>query len=192
MKVLILNGSPRTTGTVATLLRAVEEGIGAAAQVEWINVCQLQITPCVGCMECRPDHECVLAHDDAHAMVEKINAADALVIGTPTYWGNMSGQLKVLFDRLVPVFMGESPSGMPVPRQKGKRGIIVAACTTPWPFSSLMKQSSGAIKAIAEILRYGGYRIIGTLAAPNTKAADTVPAAIVKRAVALGHKLTAK
>ena len=39
--------------------------------------------------------------------------ADGLIVGTPTHWGNMSAQLKLLFDRNVPVFMGEKPNGFP-------------------------------------------------------------------------------
>ena len=49
--------------------------------------------------------------------------ADNIIIGSPTYWGNIPGSLKVLFDRNVYLFMGESKSGIPVPKMKGKKAI---------------------------------------------------------------------
>jgi len=69
-------------------------------------------------MKCRPDSECILPEDDAHIIRQKIRAADGLVVGTPTHWGNMSAQRKLLFDRNVPVFMDEKANGFPIPRQK--------------------------------------------------------------------------
>ena len=75
--------------------------------------------------------------------------ADGLIVGTPTHWGNMSAQLKLLFDRNVPVFMGEKPNGFPIPRQKGKSAAIVTACTTPWPFNFIAAESRGAIRAFS-------------------------------------------
>jgi multimeric flavodoxin WrbA len=49
--------------------------------------------------------------------------AGGIVVGTPAPWGNMSTQLKCLFDRNVPVFMGEKANGIPLPRQKGKEAM---------------------------------------------------------------------
>ena len=69
--------------------------------VEQIDVYDLSIKPCISCMKCRPDKPCALPRDDAHDIAEKIAAADVLVVGTPTYWGNMSAPLKALFDRIV-------------------------------------------------------------------------------------------
>ncbi|MFO7461466.1 MAG: hypothetical protein R6X07_12680, partial [Desulfatiglandales bacterium] len=49
--------------------------------------------------------------------------------------------LKCLFDRTVPVFMGEKASGIPLPRQKGKGAVIVTACTTPWPLTGSFRRA---------------------------------------------------
>jgi multimeric flavodoxin WrbA len=120
MKTLVLNGSPRKRGTVASLLKAVTEPLTGEHDVEWIDVCKLTIKNCTACMVYREKEICVLPEDDAHIMSKKIQIADALVIGTPTHWGNMCAPLKVLCDRNVPVFMGEGPKGNPVLRQRGK------------------------------------------------------------------------
>ena len=62
MKILILNGSPRKKGTVATLLKAVVEGINKSHEVEWIDVYDLKMKPCIACMKCRPDGECAVSY----------------------------------------------------------------------------------------------------------------------------------
>ncbi len=188
MKVLVLNGSPRENGTVASLLKAIAEGIAQNHETEWVDVYDLKMQPCRACMKCRPDGDCVLPDDDAHAVGRKIKDADGLVVGTPTHWRNMSAQLKLLFDRNVPVFMGEKSNGMPLPRQKGKPAAIVTACTTPWPFNWIAPESRGAVRAVREVLHYGGYRILGKVVKPGTKSKPSIPPKLLKQAKKLGRK----
>jgi multimeric flavodoxin WrbA len=189
MKVLVLNGSPRKKGTVATLLRAVADGAAEKHEVEWIDIYTLDMKPCIACMKCRPDGTCILPQDGAYEIGEKIRRAGALLIGTPTHWGNMSSQLKTLFDRNVPVFMGEKENGMPIPRQKGKSAIVVTACSTPWPFNFIAAESRGAIRAIREVLHYGGYKIVGTIVKPGSKANPDISEKLLSKAKALGKQL---
>ncbi len=188
MKILVLNGSPRKNGTVATLLKTVAEGAGENNETKWINIYDLNMKPCIACMKCRPDGKCALPEDDAHIIGEKIKEADGLIIGTPTHWGNMSAQLKLLFDRNVPVFIGEKPNGMPIPRQKGKPAVIVTACTTPWPFNFIAAESRGAVRAVREILHYGGYKISGKIVKPGTKKKPRLPKKLLDKAKAIGHR----
>jgi multimeric flavodoxin WrbA len=190
MKILVLNGSPRQRGTVAGLLRAVTGPLAAEHEIEWIDACQLNMRYCTGCMVCREKETCILPEDDAHVVGRKILAADALVIGTPTHWGNMCAPLKLLFDRNVPVFMGESPRGMPVARQKGKRAVIVTACTTPWPFNFILPESRGATRAVKEVLHSGGYKIVGTLTRPGTRKSKEISPSLTAKAERLGKRLT--
>ncbi len=189
MKILVLNGSPRPNGTVASLLKSVTESLPAEHDIEWIDVCRLNMKYCTACMVCREKEKCILPEDDAHIVGKKIQDADALVIGTPTHWGNMCAPLKLLFDRNVPVFMGESSGGMPVPRQKGKRAVVVTACTTPWPFNFILPQSRGALRAVKEVLHYGGYRTAGTITKSGTKKSKEISSSLISRAKRLGKKL---
>jgi len=64
----------------------------------------LKIKPCIGCLKYRPNKKCVLPYDDAHLLSEKIKQADILIIGSPTYWGNIPGPLTTLFDKKVTTF----------------------------------------------------------------------------------------
>ncbi len=115
--------------------------------------------------------------------------ADTLIIGTPTHWGNMSAPLKLLFDRNVPVLMGESPKGMPEPRQKGKRAVVVTVCTTPWPFNFIFPESRGAIRAVREALHYGGYKTVGKITKTGTKKSNEISPSLAGKAKRLGNKL---
>ena len=189
MKILVLNGSPRKKGMVSSLLRAVTEPFSNKHDVEQVDVCKLNMKFCTTCMVCRDKGTCILPEDDAHIVGKKIQDADAMVIGTPTHWGNMCAPLKLLFDRNVPVFMGESPKGMPVPRQKGKRAIIVTACTTPWPFNFIFPESRGSIRAVREVLHYGGYKVVGTITKPGTKKSKDISSSLKTKAKRLGEKL---
>jgi len=189
MKILVLNGSPRKNGIVASLLRAVTERLSTEHEIEWIDVCTLNMNYCKACMVCREKETCILPEDDAHIVGKKIQEADALVIGTPTHWGNMCAPLKLLFDRNVPVFMGESPSGIPVPRQKGKCAVVVTACTTPWPFNFILPESRGAIRAVKEVLHYGGYKTVGTITKSGTKKSKEISPSLTTKARRLGNKL---
>ena len=188
MKVLILNGSPRKKGTVATLLKTLSDSMPEKCQIEWIDIYDLKMKPCIACMKCRPDGDCVLPQDDAHVTGRKIKSADVIIVGTPTHWGNMSSQLKLLFDRNVPVFMGEKPNGFPIPRQKGKPAVIVTACTTPWPFNFIAAESRGAIHAVREILHYGGYKIVGKIVKPGTKKKREISGRLLRKIRKIAQK----
>lgn len=189
-KILILNGSPVKDGNVSTILKEVMKGaLDANNTVELINLYDLNIKPCAGCMTCRTAGKCCLKEDDGHRVGRKIDKADFLVVGTPTYWGNMSSQLKILFERNVPIFMGEKPNGFPVPEQRGKSGLIVVSCSTPWPLSYMLNQSQGAFKAVKEVMKYGGYKPIGKIIRSGAKNQDTVPPKILEKALKIGKSL---
>lgn len=170
MNILILNASPRSKGLISRMLGIMaEEARSRGAQVEEVQVSKLQIRPCTGCMSCRSREACVLPEDDAQRTLQKIRTADVLIVGSPCYWGNMNGYLKVLFDRMVYGMMGESSRGMPQPMHKGKRAVIVSTCSTPWPFNILFNQTRGVVKALREILKWSGFSIKAVVQKGGTK-----------------------
>ena len=164
MNILILNGSPRKAGNVSAMLdimRDEAERRGHAVTV--LRAADLSVSPCRGCMMCRTSLRCSLPEDDAQRVLRLLREADALIIGSPCYWGNIPGQLKTLFDRMVYGMMGETKHGLPQPLHKGKRAVIVATSTTPFPFNVLFAQTRGVVRALREILGYSGFRVAGTL-----------------------------
>lgn len=169
MKIVILNGSPRRQGVVSQMLDIIGRELGTEATVTTIQVCGLDVRPCTGCMQCRGARKCILPDDDAQRTLAAIEEADAIVVGSPCYWGNINGQLKVLFDRMVYGLMGETGEGLPISLHKGKCAAIVASSTTPFPFNILFKQTRGVVSALREILKWSGFKVIGTVEKGGTK-----------------------
>lgn len=172
MKILVLNGSPRKNGNVLNLLKKESDRLlkkNPGAEIIWENVSDLNFSFCHGCMACRSKGSCLLPEDDAHKIENEIKECDMLMVGTPVYWANMNGKLKSLFDRLVGVLMGESKHGIPLPLHKGKKAVIVTSCTTPFPFNYFFGQSSGAVRAVREVLKSSGFKVIRKINLSNTK-----------------------
>ena len=163
MHLLIINGSPRKKGLISQMLRVFhEQAIATGVEVTEVYANALHIKPCMGCMACRSKRHCVLPEDDAQRVLALIQQADAIVIGAPCYWGNIPGQLKLLFDRIVYGMMRDTPR-FPEPLMKGKRLVCISTSTTPFPFNILMNQSHGAIRALREIGRFSGWKIVDTI-----------------------------
>ncbi len=188
MKVLILNGGPRKKGTTSTILNKISEGAAEKHVVDLVQVYDLKVKPCVGCLKCRPDKECVLPEDGTQIVGRKIRDADVLVVGTPTYWGNMTGPLKTLFDRIVTT-IGYYNGGLPKPNHKGKRAVIVTTSASPWPFNLISSQSGGTIRSLKTVLKGGGFKIIGVINMPSSKKRPEVPEKFLKQALSLGRKI---
>ena len=170
MKILILNASPRPDGNIARMLEAMrEEAVRGGAEVCHEVVSHLHVHPCTGCMKCRSARQCVLPADDAQRILALLSEADVLIVGSPCYWGNMPGALKVLFDRMVYGLTGESPRGLPRPLHKGKRAVLVTTCSTPWPFNVWFRQSRGTVRALREILKWSGFKIVRSIERGGTK-----------------------
>ncbi len=101
MKVLLLNGSPRRRGNTFQALEIIARALEAEG-VE-AEICQLGGKNVRGCQSCGgcarlKNRRCAL-EDDMNDILEKIWAADGLVIGSPTYFSNVSSEVKALIDR---------------------------------------------------------------------------------------------
>ena len=163
MKILIINGSPRKKGLISQMLGIMQaEAEQKGGQVQLVYTNDLTIKPCIGCMACRTKGKCVLAEDDSQRVLKMMQEADAIIMGAPCYWGNIPGQMKLLFDRIVYGMMRDTPR-FPEPLMKGKKCILLSTCTTPWPWNILFKQSRGAIRAMREICLYSGFKIVATI-----------------------------
>jgi multimeric flavodoxin WrbA len=190
-KIIIVNGSPRKEGTVSKLLKNIADGLPEEAEIHWYTIADMKIAPCRGCMNCRQGGVCILPADDAHIFAADIHTCDSLIVGTPVYWGNMNGQLKMLFDRIVPALMQETRYGIPKALHKGKTTAIVTACTTPWPFNIFFGQTGKTVRALKEIFAYAGFRNKGTLIQAGTKKHQIISPGNIKKAHAIAHKLAA-
>ena len=168
--ILIINASPRKKGNIAQMVNEMSEEAKACGwKVDVIETQNLHVRPCMACMQCRTKGLCALPEDDAQRVLQLIQDCEALIIAAPCYWGNIPGTLKLLFDRIVYGMMDESDRGFPIPLHKGKRCVLVSTSTTPWPLNILLNQSHGAIRALKEICRYSGFKIVATIEKGGTR-----------------------
>ena len=100
--VLILNGSPRKNGATASLIKALIDGAKeSGSEIKEDYITSMSIKPCIGCDSCMRTHKgCVQKDDDMAVIYEDMLWADIVVFASPVFWGTISGQLKVVFDRL--------------------------------------------------------------------------------------------
>ena len=102
MKVVAFSGSARKDGNTAILINNVlqeleKEGIGT----ELIQLAGKKIRGCLACMKCfeNKDQRCVNKDDVLNECLEKMLEADGIILGSPTYFSNVSTEIKALIDR---------------------------------------------------------------------------------------------
>lgn len=100
-KVIFLNGSPRMDGNTRAILKAVDSGIDKTKyETEFIDVTKHKIDGCIDCKNCKINGgKCILS-DETNMLTEKMFAADIIILGSPVYWWGISGQAKILIDKL--------------------------------------------------------------------------------------------
>ncbi len=102
MKVVAFNGSARKDGNTAILLNHVlkvleSEGI----ETELVQLAGEQIHGCTACGVCMKvkNKQCKIVNDNINLYIEKMTAADGILLGSPTYFSMMSPEMKALIDR---------------------------------------------------------------------------------------------
>ena len=101
-KVLVLSASPRKGGNSDLLCDQFILGVKEAGnQAEKISLSEKKIGCCTGCESCFTTHKCI-QKDDMTEILEKMIAADVIVMATPVYFFTMSAQMKTLIDRNAP------------------------------------------------------------------------------------------
>ena len=99
-KVLIISSSPRKGGNSDLLCDEFMKGaIEAGNEVEKIFLKDKTVHPCTGCSVCSMYGKPCPQKDDAAEIVEKMIAADVIVMETPVYFYTMCGQMKIMIDR---------------------------------------------------------------------------------------------
>ena len=107
--ILILNGSPRKTGNTAGLTKAFAEGAESAGhKVTEFFLDSMNIHGCKGCFGGHSSQECpCVQKDDMTQIYPAVKESDVVVLATPLYYWNMSGQLRTAIDRLFALEEGD-------------------------------------------------------------------------------------
>jgi multimeric flavodoxin WrbA len=97
MKVLAIGGSMREESNTNKLVKKIAEAAGA--EYEFLEFKNINIKPCTGCMECMMNEGQCPIDDDMVETYDKLMTADALIVGSPTYYLDVSAAVKALIDR---------------------------------------------------------------------------------------------
>ncbi|OGV51436.1 MAG: FMN reductase [Lentisphaerae bacterium GWF2_52_8] len=137
MKVVAFNGSPRANGNTSLLIKHVfkaleEEGI----ETEMIQVGGQLIRGCTACMKCgtTKNGRCSIDSDIVNSCIEKMRTADGIIIGTPTYFADLTAETKALIDRSGYV---SRKSGNLLQRKVGAAVVAVRRCGAIHAFDSI-------------------------------------------------------
>ena len=110
MKVIAINGSPKENGNTAQALQVLlDEVQKKGIETELITIGNQMIHGCIGCTKCREvqNSQCIAFPNDAvNELMPKLTAADAIVLGSPTYFAGINGTLKSFLDRVFYVSLG--------------------------------------------------------------------------------------
>lgn len=102
MKVLAINSSARKDGNTAILLNTVLEVLKSdGIETELIQLAGQQIQGCIACFKCfkKKDGQCAVEKDMLNYCLSKMRAADGILLGSPTYFSDVSANMKALIER---------------------------------------------------------------------------------------------
>jgi len=135
MKVIALNGSPRKKWNTARLLeKALEGAASQGAETELIHLYDLDFKGCISCFACKTKGgesygKCAV-EDDLTPILRKVEEADAIILGSPIYFLDFSGEMRSFMERLLyPYLTYTDPPQSLFPR-KINTGLIVTMNVT--------------------------------------------------------------
>ena len=112
MKVLLINGSPNEFGCTYTALaeaQKVFEKNGVETEIVYLG--KKPVAGCIACGACRKTGKCVF-DDKVNEVIDKLDGADGMIVGSPVYYAGVSGQITSFMDRLFYAASGKM-KGMP-------------------------------------------------------------------------------
>ena len=124
MKIIGIASSPRKGANSQTLVEHILSGAEkAGAKTELVRLSDLNIKPCLGCNDCKKGNGCV-QKDDFAGLVGKLETADAVVFGSPLYWGRLNAQAYPFIDRCYSLLKSDFSTDFP----KGKKFAVALTC----------------------------------------------------------------
>ena len=158
MKVMAVNGSPRKTWNTATLLKKALKGAASqGAETELVHLYDLNFKGCISCFACKTrggkSYGRCAVKDDLKPILKKIEAADALILGSPIYFGIVSGEMRSFMERLLfPYFTYTDPPQSLFPK-KMPTGFIYTMNITEelmqeWGYEQLFENNQRLLQMV--------------------------------------------
>lgn len=172
MKIIGYVASPHINGNTAWVVNKILEGAneeGANAHV-WYSS-ELNIEPCKGCLGCVNNDTCVI-NDDMQKLYTSLKDADALILGSPLYMGQMSSQAKVFTDRL---FAQITPRFSPHFKEENSGKKLILVFTQGNPDASKFQTYYDYTRSMFQLLEFDVKDVIvipGTRSEPASEKND--------------------
>ena len=170
MKVVGFVGSPRKKGNTTSIVNEVLRGASeAGAETKIFNLNELGIRGCQACYKCQtPEGKCVQT-DGMAPLYDEIVSADAVVIGTPVFMFQITGQMKTFIDRLFALlYLKDGKPGAFRNKIRGKKAITVYSQGQPetGSFASSFDLNEG-------VLGFLGFKVDGRIVAGGMSSLDS-------------------
>ena len=162
-KIVVLNGSPRRNGNTSALIESFTKGAEEAGNsVTAFFLHGMDIHPCLGCYGGGkdPDSPCV-QKDAMDTIYPAFRDADVVVLASPLYFWNISGQLKCAVDRLFAV-----AEGMPNYQMPAKECALLMAAES--------NEYEETVYYYTRLIDHLGWKDIGQVLAPGVLAAGDI------------------
>lgn len=129
MKILAINGSPRKEWNTATLLEKSLEGAASeGADVEIVHLYEINFKGCTSCFACKlkngKDYGRCGYNDELTPILKKALEADAIILGSPIYFGTVTGEMKLFMERHMFPYLTYEASGLSLFPKKIPVGFI--------------------------------------------------------------------
>ncbi len=132
MKVLMINGSPRKSGNTSIALAEIAgqlEKLGIQSETVWIGT--KPVRGCIACNKCKDaPGACVFDDDICNEISARMEACDALIVGSPVYWGQPNGAVLSIVQRMFysngAAFRGKPAAAVAVCRRGGATAVFQA------------------------------------------------------------------
>ena len=95
MNVVYISGSPRGNSNTDYIMRIASSVTGG----QIVKLADYRIEPCKSCWACRKQDRCIIDDDMSNILIPMLLKCDAMVLGSPVYFNNVSAQLKAFIDR---------------------------------------------------------------------------------------------
>ncbi len=166
MKVIGIVGSPRKNGNTNAVVQQVLEGASeAGAETRNFILNEMNYKGCQACNYCKAHDKCKL-EDDLAELLDELAAADGVVFGSPIYFAQFTGQMRLFLDRCYSLVNPDHTSRLPA----GKKAVIVGAQGVPDPaaYKGVYEEFAG------EISNFLGMDVKDTLVAAGYQAPGEV------------------
>jgi len=133
MEIVCVLGSPKANGNSASIAkRFCDKAEKMGGNVQCFNLNELDFKGCQGCMACKTTSDRCVLKDDLTQVLDAIRETDILVIATPVYFADMTGQLKCFLDRTYSFSLPDyltNPNRSRLP--PGKKGVFIMTQGAP-------------------------------------------------------------